>query len=357
MNQDVVIVGAGIAGCVLARQLAADGWRVALVGRPRAASWEGLSPRAYEGFHRVGCRHAAALCATPSPRRGIWNGQPSAANSEFLFFRPDLDAALRADAADAGAQVIEATVTALERTGHGWTAHVPGQPPITATFAVEARGRSALPHAPTGWTGPRTVALARQFAMAAPIPHASGIGSFANGWAWFATFGQSRLVVQLVVDSVVGAAVSHYSRLLSDAVRDVPPLAALLDGATPVDGVSARDATPRLAGEMTGPGFLRLGDAAYAPDPLSGQGIYEAVGGAMTAYRHVTTALTRPTESDVSARFVRERVTERFARLAAVGREFYRGETRWPDRPFWRNRAELDLSGLPSLPPVTGSPS
>lgn len=352
MHQDVVIVGAGIAGCVLARLLAADGWRVTVIGESRPPSWEGLSPRAQDGLHRVGCTAAAALCASPSPRRGIWNGRPAAANREFLFSRADLDAALRADARASGARMVEGRVFASERTPTGWRVDVQGHPPVTADFLVEARGRAALAHGSQRWVGARTVALARHFAFDAPQASASGVGAFADGWAWFAIFGGTRLVVQLVTDA---AQAGDHERLLDAAARDIPPLAELLAHARPVDRMSARDATPRMADGLVEERYLRVGDAAYAPDPLSGQGIYESVGGAMTAYRHIGTVLTRPDHAQASARFVWERAVERFSRLTHAGRDFYRAERRWSDRPFWRRRAEQDLSALPELATATAA--
>ena len=45
MSHDVLVIGAGPAGSVVAGRLAAAGARVALVGAAARAGWEGLSSR------------------------------------------------------------------------------------------------------------------------------------------------------------------------------------------------------------------------------------------------------------------------------------------------------------------------
>ena len=54
----------------------------------------------------------------------------------------------------------------------------------------------------------------------------------------------------------------------------------------------------------------------------------------------INTLLRRPEDRDAADAFYRERVEDTFRRMARIGRDFYRSETRWPDRTFWRARQD-----------------
>jgi len=82
----------------------------------------------------------------------------------------------------------------------------------------------------------------------------------------------------------------------------------------------------------------RVGDAAFAVDPLSGQGIFEAVATGLAAVPVVNTLLRRPQDRSLAEEFYRRRVEETFLRLARAGRDSYRAERRWGDSPFWGER-------------------
>lgn len=343
---DILIAGGGVAGLVAARLLAADGWRVALVGQPRPAAWEGISPRVVEGFRRAGCTRAEAACATVVPRSGTWNGERHAANVECLVERPVLDAALWADARDAGAELIEGRIERLERDGDGWRLN-----DLTGRFLIEARGRKAPKAGPHRWSGPHTVALAQAF-RGPPAAAESGVTAMPDGWAWVAVLPDGRRLVQVFADAAAvpgreGLAAFHAERLAT-----APDLLEWLGEARPAGEITARDATPVLAAEADAPASLRIGDAAFAIDPLSGHGTYEAIGGALIARPVIATLLDRPGDAVTALRFHRERVVDAFHRHALAGRAFYCQETRWSDRPFWRDRATWDPRTLPEPPPA-----
>ena len=125
-------------------------------------------------------------------------------------------------------------------------------------------------------------------------------------------------------------------------------------GGEPVGDVVVRRANPIGANHPLGEQFIRVGDAAIAPDPLSGHGVYVALGGAQAAAVTINTywqaGKRKPGQS-----FYEERCSLDFMRLCRVGRAFYEEERRWPDRPFWRHRSEWP-DREPPHPPMDAFP-
>ena len=75
-----------------------------------------------------------------------------------------------------------------------------------------------------------------------------------------------------------------------------------------------------------------------AVDPLSGNGIFQALSSALVAPPVINTLLQYPPDSQLAMEFYRDRVRHTFLRFARLGRDFYRLETRWPGNDFWRQR-------------------
>jgi hypothetical protein len=84
--------------------------------------------------------------------------------------------------------------------------------------------------------------------------------------------------------------------------------------------------------------WIRVGDAAMAVDPLSGNGIFQALSSALQAPAVVTTLRHDPSRRALAQRFHHQRVEHLFYRFARIGRDFYAQETRWPQAPFWAAR-------------------
>jgi Dehydrogenases (flavoproteins) len=119
----------------------------------------------------------------------------------------------------------------------------------------------------------------------------------------------------------------------------------------PRGGAGVRGIQAVLRGGCCGPDGLRVGDAAYTSDPLSGHGMFEAVSGALAAAPTLRTLLERPGDAEAACDFYTSRVRSIFAQRRRAAREHYATETRWIDAPFWR-----ELHAAPPEPDATPAP-
>ena len=95
MTHEVVVIGAGPAGCAVARRLSVAGHDVALVGSHSRRGWEGVSQRACALLAEEGIAAERPLIEGQLARRGFWS-QRSVEGREWLVERSQLAAALRA---------------------------------------------------------------------------------------------------------------------------------------------------------------------------------------------------------------------------------------------------------------------
>ena len=120
------------------------------------------------------------------------------------------------------------------------------------------------------------------------------------------------------------------------AAAQIPALAATLSHASAAGDPVARPAHARLGIAECDPSAWRVGDSAMALDPLSGQGVYEALRGG----RSVATAVQSVLEGGdamLAHRFVEERYEESWQRGVRIAADLY-GE--YGERPgFWADTA------------------
>ncbi|WP_236191854.1 flavin-dependent monooxygenase QhpG [Pseudomonas paraglycinae] len=337
-----LILGAGPAGAVVALGLRRLGYPVTLVSEwRRFAALEGVSQRVLEALRGAGLNHALTNATLPSQRQVSWNGQQHAQNIEFLLDRPTFDRGLREDLRVAGVEVIEGRILNVQSSADGHQVELDGGQRLTADFLVEARGRQA-PASGKGLRGPETVSLLNRW-QGTPGVTASAVESLEDGWAWMARRDDGQCYWQWTVD-VASAQLPGKAQLL-DYCR-ARRLASDFTQSFFAGGqelelqLHARSSTAILAPKVCGENWIRVGDAAMAVDPLSGNGIFQSLSSALQAPVVINTLLRKPERAALAQRFHRQRVEQLFLRFARIGRDFYADERRWLDRPFWQARRQ-----------------
>ncbi|MCB2142712.1 MAG: hypothetical protein KDE02_06970 [Rhodobacteraceae bacterium] len=319
---DVAIAGCGPAGLTFALRAAREGARVAVIGRPAAgARIEGASARVAALLQDLGLD--MALLGPRLARAADWPGLTSTGNGEHLIDRQGLDAALL-DLARASGVTFEAAQVRRLVPSRG-VVELDGGGECAAALLVEARGRRA-PVGPARLRGPATVALAG-FVGRGAGPAGSFVAARAQGWLWRARRVAGDDWVQIAVDAAdlrARGAGALWRALAGDLA---------MPATLRRTGCELRLSRPELE-----PGSLVLGDAAVAMDPLSGHGLFWALGSALAGVPMARAMIDG--HGDLARRFHRERVVETFYRQARIGRDFHALAAPGPDAPaFWRGRA------------------
>ncbi|MGN7743891.1 flavin-dependent monooxygenase QhpG [Pseudomonas sp. 22526] len=340
----LLILGAGPTGAAVALGLRRLGYEVALVSEwRRFPALEGVSLRVLEALRGAGLGRALEAGLQASQRQVAWNGQSHGQNVEYLLDRPRFDRGLREDLREAGVELIEGRVLEVQSSLSGHRLRIEGQAERFADFLVEARGRQApalSKELGKGLRGPETLSLLNRW-QGAPGTTASAVHSLEDGWAWMARQADGQCYWQLTVD-VASAALPGKAQLL-DYCRQRRQGSALAreffaDGPEHDLQLHARSSTAILCPQVCGDNWIRVGDAAMAVDPLSGNGIFQSLSSALQAPAVINTLLQRLERAALAQRFHAQRVEQLFLRFARIGRDFYADEQRWAERPFWQAR-------------------
>ncbi|MBB3139688.1 flavin-dependent monooxygenase QhpG [Halomonas organivorans] len=341
---EVLIAGGGPAGAALAMLLHRAGRRITVVGRCRDyRAIEGISRRSLQALQGLGLDRAAACAVGPLPRRVIWGGEARAPNAEWLLPRPVFDAALLVDLRDAGIPVIEARITGLASDGDQARLTLADGRVLTAPWGVEARGRAMARrhfHDTAPWSTPAWI-LCGDASEATPASAALSLSG--GGWAWW-----SRLHGQQYLQLALPEPTLQQARSDPDAWLAAQPTLATLWGAAKIDHHYRRPGMPgrtRVRHERV----WRLGDAAMAIDPLSGQGIFNALSSAH-GLAPVLHSLLEGQAIAPLERFHQRRQDAQYWRFARAGRDFYRQAMAAEPSPYWAVRSHWPDHQLMHLP-------
>ncbi|MEZ4452949.1 MAG: FAD-dependent monooxygenase [Nannocystaceae bacterium] len=345
LEADVVILGAGPAGLACARRLIDLGVeRVVLAPlRGRARPWgETLAPEVRGWLRAIGRDDAlAAAGAAPSAATiAAWGepvarGRPSILSPEGPAWHVDRGAFDRRLAEGlelrrlAGARLRD-----LEREGEGLRVRTDVDE-ITARFVVDATGSAALAAGRLGVgrrVVDRMVALCARGRPIDPGTAALAVESAADGWWYASPIGEATSVVWVTDPrahrggTVAAAARAAWTQLLL-----LPRHVRLDEAAT----WSARVVTVGGLERPGGAGWIAIGDAAFAPDPMAGMGVTLALEDGVRSAEALARALAGDRgaiEGEV------ERVRGRGREHLEAREEHLEGEARFADAPFWRAR-------------------
>lgn len=257
---------------------------------------------------------------------------------------------------------------------------------LEADWLLDATGRHA--HVARRAGGAQRLRYDRLVGVAALLgppsePAADGytlVEATAGGWWYSATlpggllavtlFGDGDLVGRSLLDPHTGPAL--WCRHLRRAPATRERVETLRDAARPRHLAMLPADSSRLD-TIAGPGWLAIGDAAAAHDPLSSHGIAAAMGSAYYGAHAVADHLAAgaepqaphpadPAPLETSPPLATPEITayvglmqDAYNAYLDLLRDRYAAERRWPRAPFWRRRHHPDfaLEPLPSAHPAT----
>ena len=342
--QHIVVLGAGPAGTVCALGLHRLGYAVTVVTIPRLFSAiEGVSERVLSALKQAGLDLALATVDQACVRQVVWNAVDNAQNHEFLLDRPSFDRALIAQLEQEGIRVLQQSAVKVVPTSSGFQVWLNDGHRLNADFLVEARGRQASASG-KGVRGPEALSLLNRW-QGQPTTAKTTVTSVPDGWSWMAQLADGRCYWQLTLD-VNSAHLPPKQQLLDYCTRRRLQCAVaqsfFADQPCDVENIDfhARSSTSTLSQACVGQHWIRIGDAAMAVDPLSGNGIFQSLSSALQAPAVIHTLLQRPENMALAQQFHQTRVENLFMRFARLGRDFYQQEQQWPTEPFWQARRQ-----------------
>jgi flavin-dependent dehydrogenase len=335
---EIAVLGAGPAGAAAALGLAALGYDVTVIAQPRArGSRESFSARVVEALRALGVDEAFVAIEPNAARHVCWAGEERELPGEAQVERGAFDAGLVAALARRGVRVLRDEALRSAASGGGVRVALASGDELVAGFLVDARGRAA-PASAARERGPATLCVVQRWR--APVqPARIVVASLSAGWAWCARDGRGALTTQLALDAGAAPARGELCARLVAALAESPACRELLGEATPEGEAYARDATAVLDASPASDRTLRVGDAALAVDPLSGNGVFQALSSALVAPAIVNTLLQRSGDAALARRFASERARDVFTRFARVSRDFYARGAAHHGGAFWQARA------------------
>lgn len=204
---------------------------------------------------------------------------------------------------------------------------------VTCDFIVDATGRAcriARQLSITRRNIDKLAGVSACFELQEKVAQYTFIEAVENGWWYAAPLSFNRLAVCYMSDSdllpTIGLPDVSQTTIIRTLLNDVST-------ATTVHAANTGYLEKRF-----GPGWLAVGDAAYAYDPISSYGITSALESGYYAGHAIADTLAGNKDAMVAYDWV---VSKAFEVYMEGYVEQYKGEGRWSGREFWRRRVNV----------------
>jgi flavin-dependent dehydrogenase len=366
VSVDVLIVGGGMAGCALAYALAQK-YSVLVLEKQLETSQqervgESLPAAALRSLEMLGLSDAIDQSAHSDYHSvvSIW-GQGKPIRKDFFdtldgsglhVDRGSLNRAIKQAAIDAGVRFFhDAQLKSLSSNNDHWAIEATSldkRCEIATRIVVDSSGRASAVARKLGLKRvnyDRAVAIHAECSRiktteTTSLPNYQGatlIEAVENGWWYRAPLPSGKYILSFHSDSDLPiTALMQKPSYWLDALRSTK----LINTGVELSKESALKLTVCAANssfpkQCAGEGWLAIGDAALAFDPLSSQGMFNALTTAILAKQAIYDDLGGNSDSITS--YARNIVNVYNAYQQNLT-EFYRTETRWPESLFWKRR-------------------
>jgi flavin-dependent dehydrogenase len=362
----VLVVGAGPAGATAALNLAAS-HRVLLVDRlatPEPRIGESLPPAASRLLADMGLQGSFLRQGHTryQGNRALWNG----IRSEYHFLRdPDghgwhlardaFDTWLRDEARERGAALLApASVEGVDAADGGWRVRLRtlgGTAIVHARILIDASGRGALVARKLGARRRRLDRLACTWLYGQDqlgAPGFSDIEATEHGWWYSAALPGERRVLAFHTDADLASLNPQRSAdMLLATAYALPGMGRLLTDSKFVADTHARTtaAHSSILEPAANAGWFAAGDAALSFDPLSSQGIFNALYTGLASAEAVDRTLAGDTTAWQDYCQQISSISSAYRRHLAY---CYGLEQSWPQSAFWQRRHRFSDSQTPA---------
>lgn len=374
LRTEVCVIGGGPAGTAAALRLTALGHQVCLLERsatPQRRPGESLTPGIWPLLELLGLRERVAEAGfRPGVRSHIRWAREQVEQVEQRGHEPGLiadrahfDSLLLTAAAERGVQVLRPVAAQrIHRRPQGYlllALQGSEELSIEARFVVDASGRGGFLPGSRSPTSARTLAL-HAYLRGPGLPDTPRAEAVEDGWYWGARLPDGTFSAMLFFDPALVASAGRggLEPLLRSRLADSHLFRECASAAL-VESLRTRDATAYSASEIIGPDFVKLGEAAFALDPLSSTGVEKALQTALSGSIAVHTLLARPENASAALAFHTERQREAVEQHATWAASHYQELERYAESPFWKRRAVAPVQRPASalVPPEVTDPA
>jgi flavin-dependent dehydrogenase len=364
-DAEIVVVGGGPAGATIANRLAKLKYDVLIIEAsefPRPHVGESLQAHVVSLFEKLGVLEEIESAGFLRPQSVLvrWGGETrfrTDVTDGFQVDRGRFDTILLQAAVRSGARIIQpGRVSEIKHLRHGeWELTVAGYEErhrlLRSRFVVDASGRRGCLPGSRSLLQPPTIALYSYWQDTELEGAETRIEAGTEHWYWAAALPDSTANVTVFLGSNRcrnrgGTPIKDvYLRLISESSL----LSRCLSGAL-VQTIQACSATASRILEPVGVDWIKIGEAALAYDPLSSQGVQNAIVSGLQGAAVVHTLLSDPRSQRTAIAFFRDRVDEAATHHAAIAADFYGQQAKITPLPFWIERANGHVTPKPLEP-------
>ena len=293
---DVAVLGAGPAGAIAATLLARRGAKVILLNKPKPSAQrigETLPAFAADLLQRY---DLPGPLSKPGHKTiggvvSLWGGMQTGEDAlarpggpDWRLDRERFDEDLRAGARQAGAQFRETKVLHVQHGQKGWHLDVDQGQPLSAKWVIDATGRRGLVSRTHGGQVERQASQVAVWALRAPNAQAENltsktlIESQKLGWWYGAVLPCGSCLVAFHTTTDFSLAIRRQPLLWRQLLQESHLLSARFgEHGFDVQSLKFTDASGLFCPAPAGAHWVACGDAAMAFDPLSSQGLLNAI--------------------------------------------------------------------------------